>query len=95
MIESEKDIERFLIKAAKELGGLAIKTNATNHKGLPDRLILLPGGKVGFLEIKTTGNKPTKLQSFWLSVLTGLGFSATWADSKKQVTQFLDTLKNA
>ena len=95
MIESEKDIERFVCKAAKDLGGLAIKTNAINHKGVPDRLILLPGGKVGFLELKTTGKKPTKLQEYWLSVLSGLGFAATWVDSKNKATQFLDDLKNA
>ncbi len=94
-MESEKTIERFCQTEAKNRGGRAVKGTAANTKGFPDRIILLPGGKVGFLELKSTGKKPTKLQIFWIRLLSGLGFAATWADSKDKVIQFLDALENA
>lgn len=52
----------------------AIKLLSTFVKGLPDRLILCRGGYVGFAEIKTTGKKPTKIQTFIHDKLRQLGF---------------------
>lgn len=51
-----------------------IKLLSTFVKGLPDRLILCRGGYVGFAEIKTTGKKPTKIQTFIHDKLRQLGF---------------------
>ncbi|RLB85444.1 MAG: VRR-NUC domain-containing protein [Deltaproteobacteria bacterium] len=92
MKQSEKTIERYVVKTVKSLGGLAIKGNTINSKGYPDRVIHLPGGKIGFLEIKTEGKKPTKLQNHWLQLLSGLGFKAGYADSKAGVDEFINEL---
>lgn len=61
-IESEKLLERKLNLAIKKLGGCTIKLLATHISGLPDRICLLPQGKVFFAEVKTTKEKPKKIQ---------------------------------
>lgn len=52
-----------------------IKLLSTFIKGLPDRMILCQGGYVGFAEIKTTGKKPTKIQTYIHEKLRALGFT--------------------
>lgn len=90
--ESEKLIERYVVKAVKELGGLAIKGNTVNSKGYPDRVIHLPGGIVAFLELKSEGKKPTKIQQYWLDLLSDLGFKAGYADTKDKAAKFIKEL---
>lgn len=58
----EKDIERKLVVEVKRLGGLCIKINSASMNGLPDRIILLPDGKVAWCELKAPGKKPRQLQ---------------------------------
>lgn len=93
-MESEKTIEKFCQTEAKRTGGLAIKWNAPAVNGVPDRIIFYPNGKIGFLELKSYGKKPTKLQQYWLDLLTSLGFIAEYADSKDTVVHFLNKVKN-
>ena len=62
MIESEKVLERKLVEKIKKLGGHAYKFVSPNQRGVPDRLCVLPHGITIFVELKTTGKKPTKLQ---------------------------------
>lgn len=55
IVDSEKDIERELVVQIGRNNGLCIKLLCDQCIGLPDRLCLLPGGKVAFVELKTTG----------------------------------------
>lgn len=89
---SEKTIEKFTIKATADRGGKAVKFSSPAQRGVPDRIILMPGGKVGFLELKGDGGKATKLQLFWIKTLQEMGFKAAVANSKESVTEFLDSL---
>jgi len=89
---SEKIIERFCVEEAKRRGGEAVKGNAMNTRGFPDRTILLPGGVSGFLELKGSAGRTTKLQDYWLEKLRGLGFKADVANSKEAVKEFMDSL---
>ena len=73
-IESEKLIERKLVKWIKNLGGLSIKLVATYFTGLPDRMILLPEGRIFFCEVKTTGKVPTAIQRRVHDAIRALGF---------------------
>jgi len=93
--ESEKDIERYVVSTVRKLGGAAVKGNTINTKGYPDRVLHLPGGKIGFLELKSEGKKPTKLQYHWLSLLSDLGFKTGWADTKVKAEAFIKELINA
>ena len=58
----EKTIEQKLIKAVKNAGGIAPKLVSPGFDGMPDRLVLLPGGKIGFVEVKVPGKEPRPLQ---------------------------------
>ena len=58
----EKTIEAKLVTAAKRLGGLALKFVSPGFDGVPDRLVLLPGGRLAFIELKAPGKKLRPLQ---------------------------------
>lgn len=74
-IISEKDLERtFSGRLNRTKKVWVIKLLSTFIKGLPDRMILCQGGYVGFAEIKTTGKKPTKIQTYIHEKLRALGF---------------------
>jgi len=58
----EKQIEMALVYRVKELGGLCEKFVSPGRRSVPDRLVTLPGGRIIFVELKATGNKPTGAQ---------------------------------
>ena len=91
---NEKLIEKKLRDKVKSLGGIALKLYSAYHIGLPDRLVLMPGGKAAFAEIKTTGKKPTMLQEKAIAELQALGFKAEVIDSQERLNKFLEELRN-
>ena len=58
----EQQIEQNLAKAVKAAGGIAPKFTSPGFAGMPDRLVLMPGGHIGFVEVKAPGEKPRPLQ---------------------------------
>jgi len=89
MIESEKDLERKLNRGVKKLLGLTFKFVPLFVAGIPDRICLLPGGRIFFAEIKTTKQKPKKLQLFWHAKLRKLGFRVEVIDTSEQIENIL------
>lgn len=85
---SEKVLEAELRERCKALGWMCIKLTSQYQRGLPDRLILMPGGRVCFVEIKTTGKKPTALQKLTHERLRALGYRVEVVDT----TESLDNL---
>ncbi len=90
MIYSEKYLEKKLGQEIKKRGGLSIKLLPFQISGIPDRLCLLPKGRVFFAEIKTTGEKPKKLQVYWQKKLTKLGFECYTIDNLTQINEILE-----
>lgn len=78
---SEKVFERELSKFVEESGGMAVKLLSQFIKGLPDRMFLLHGSIVLFIEFKSTGKKPTKIQSYIHAKIQALGFPVLVVDS--------------
>lgn len=87
MIESEKLLEKKLRLHVDKLGGLALKWSSSHYIGLPDRIILLPGGRIMFVEVKTTKKKPTKRQVLVHNKLRDLGFTVIVLDQSEQLKQ--------
>lgn len=58
----ERDVEKALCDRVKELGGLCEKFTSPNRKNVPDRVVILPAGKIIFVELKAPNKKPTKAQ---------------------------------
>lgn len=76
MTTLERDIERKLTGLVKRHGGLCLKWVCPGWSGVPDRLILLPGGRIIFVELKRPkGGQFSKMQEWWAKKLTALGFN--------------------
>ena len=73
----ERDIEQKLVKAVKAAGGICPKFVSPGTDGMPDRIILLPGGRIGFAEVKSPGKKPRVLQVRRHRQIRKLGFPGT------------------
>jgi len=88
-MESEKLIERKLASEVRKLGGWSIKLLPFLIEGLPDRLVLLPGGRLFFVEVKTTGQKPTPIQLYIHEKIRKLGFLVHVIDSSEDTHKIL------
>lgn len=76
MTKLEKDIERKLRLIVNAHGGLCLKWVCPGWSGVPDRIVLLPGGRVIFVETKRPkGGRLSELQVWWGKKLKSLGFS--------------------
>ena len=92
-VESEKVIERKLVEAVKANGGMCIKLLCDNLLGLPDRMVLMPHSKIAFAELKTTGQKPRRIQVFMHNKLRNLGFRVEVIDTIEGVNNFINSIK--
>ena len=86
--ESEKALEATLVEGVKKRHGLAVKLTSQFHRGLPDRLVLLPFRTICFVELKSTGEKRTALQEVAARQLETLGFRVFVIDSGEQLLEF-------
>ncbi|MDN0108802.1 VRR-NUC domain-containing protein [Yersinia rochesterensis] len=78
----EDSIEDNLVKEVKKAGGIAYKFVSPGRRSVPDRLVLLPDGKVIFVECKAPGEKPTAAQIREHEKIRALGFAVWVLDSK-------------
>lgn len=88
---SEKLLEANLRQAVKTRRGECIKF-LPSLVGLPDRIVLMPHGRLWFVELKTTGEKPKPLQRWWRDRLRALGFEWRLIDTKESLNQFIQEL---
>lgn len=82
---TEKAIETYLRDQVKKAGGIAYKFTSPGNSGVPDRLVVLPGGYVYFVELKAPSKKPSKLQERQIQRLTELGCNVLVIESKNLV----------
>ena len=85
----EKEIEMKLKEKIQRLGGWALKFASPGYAGVPDRLVLLPQGKLVFVELKTPGKTLRPLQQKRKEQLEDLGFKVYIIDSTKAIERFL------
>ena len=90
----EKTIEKKLILAIKDMGGIAPKFMSPGFDGMPDRIVLLPGGRMGFVEVKVPGKVPRPLQEARHRMLRRLGFQVYVLDMAEQIIQILEGIGN-
>ena len=88
----EKTIEESLVKAVKNAGGRCLKFTCPGFAGVPDRLMLLPGGKIAFIELKAPGKKPRALQIKRMKQLSALGFMCFVIDNKDGIGGVIDAV---
>ena len=90
----EKQIERKLTDDVKGMGGIAPKFVSPGYDGMPDRIVLLPGGHIGFVEVKAPGEKPRPLQEARHALLRRLGFKVFVLDDEQQIGGILDEIQS-
>lgn len=90
----EKTVEQKLVMAVKKMGGVCPKWVSPGFDGMPDRIVLLPGAKIGFVEVKAPGKKPGPLQASRHGLLRRLGFRVYVLDEPEQIGGILDEIRS-
>lgn len=90
----EKDVERRLVEAVKARGGLCWKFTSPSTAGVPDRVVILPGGRIGFVEVKSPGEKPRPLQIRRLAQLNSLNVPALVLDHPDRIKEVLHAIQS-
>ena len=86
----EKSIEQKLARATKGRGGICPKLVCPGFDGMPDRLVILPRGRMGFVEVKAPGERPRPRQAVRHRLLRRLGFKVNVLDCGEDMPRILD-----
>ena len=89
----EKLTEQKLVRAVKNAGGIAVKLVSPGFDGMPDRLVLLPGAKIAFVEVKAMGCKPRPMQRKRHELLRALGFAVFVLDDERLIGGIIDAIR--
>lgn len=89
---NEKFIEKKLVKTVKCMGGMALKFVSPGVDGVPDRIVLFPGGRMGFVELKAPGKKLRPLQMRRMAQLSRLGVLVFVVDEVEQIDEVLQKI---
>lgn len=90
MTKLEKDIEKKLRTKVEGMGGRCLKWVCPGWVGVPDRIVLLPGARIYFVETKRPkGGELSAMQKKWREWLTQLGFSCWVVWTEEELTFFL------
>ena len=91
----EKKIEQKLSLMVKKRGGICPKWVSPGFDGVPDRIVLLPVGRIAFVEVKAPGKKPRPLQIARHKLLRRLGFKVYILDGEEQIGGILDEIQTS
>lgn len=91
----EKEVEQKLVKAVRSAKGICLKFTSPGVDGVPDRLVLLPFGKMAFVEVKAPGKKPRPLQIKRMKQLLALGFQCYVLDDIERIGGMLDEIQSS
>ena len=86
----ESEIEAKIVRHCHSRSLICYKFSSPAHRGVPDRLIMGPGGKAMFMEVKAPGKKPTALQAREIARLNALGILAVWVDNYQAAVERID-----
>jgi len=90
----EKYIEQKLTRAVKKMGGICPKFVSPGFDGMPDRIVLLPYGRIAFVEVKAPGKKPRPLQLARHRLIRLLGFKVYVLDNEEQIGAIIDDIQS-
>ena len=89
----EREIEHKLFLTAKAAGGIALKFVSPGMDGMPDRIVLMPDGHMGFVEVKAPGKRPRALQEARHRMLRQLGYRVYVLDNIEQIGGIIDGIQ--
>lgn len=85
----ESALERRLVREVVGIGGKAPKWVSPGNRGVPDRLVILPGGKTVYVEMKAPGKPLEPLQEKWAKTLRELGHTVYKLDCNADIDRFI------
>ena len=91
---NEKTVEKKLVEAVRSMGGICPKFVSPGWDGVPDRIVLLPGSVVAFVETKAPGKRMRPLQVRRKTQLEGLGFRVFCLDSVEGIEEVIDEIRS-
>lgn len=91
----ERDIEKWLRRQVENLGGLAFKFTSPGNDGVPDRLAVLPGGLIYFIELKTDRGRLSPLQVWQQDRLRQLGVNVAVIRGMDEAVEFIEEVRDA
>lgn len=91
----EKEVEKFLVREVKKIGGISFKFISPGNAGVPDRIVILPNGRVIFAELKTDKGKLTKLQEVQIKKISDLGADVRVLRGIEGVKEFINEIQSA
>lgn len=77
----------------ERMGGQVLKWVSPGNRGVPDRIVLMPGGRIYFVEFKDDDGEMSELQWYWQRTLHGLGFNALIIKGNGAADAFIDTVR--
>ena len=86
---SESKLERRLVREVERIRGRAPKWVSTGNRGVPDRLVILPGGRTIYVEMKAPGKPLEPLQARWAKILRNMGHQVYKIDSNEDIDKFI------
>jgi len=85
----ESELESRFVREVKRIGGRAPKWTSPGTRGVPDRIVLLPGGRTIYVELKAPGKPLKPLQKWWAKILRGMDHRVYKIDSHEDIDQFI------
>lgn len=85
----EASVEAAFVRLLRRHALMSLKLNVAGQRGWPDRLVLLPGGEVVFVELKRPGAKARRLQEHIHKRLAALGFRIAVCDDPIKAAAFV------
>ena len=91
----EREVEQSLVRSVKRMGGICPKWVSPGLDGVPDRIVLFPGGRIGFVELKAPGKKMRPLQKKRKEKLESLGYLVFCIDRTEQIGEALREIQSS
>ena len=91
----ERDIEKWLRHQIESMGGLAFKFSSPGNDGVPDRLAVLPGGIIYFIELKTDRGRLSPIQKWQQDRLDALGAQVRTVRGMDEAEEFIEEVRDA
>lgn len=85
----ESKLEHRLVSEVTRIGGRAPKWTSPGNRGVPDRLVILPGGRTIYVEMKSPGKPLEPLQVRWAKILRSMGHQVYKIDSDEDIDKFI------